>query len=173
MTAARCGPVTGTEGNVIYCNFGDGVDAGRGGAAADEALAGVRAAITEINSAVSETLAVHTAASALERDAAQLLLKALDSMDIVAFQSRILLAGADRQRDAGAGCAAASLWRFVSAGKAVSERLHALAREHRSWIGAEERILQEIAAQAGELESTAGACINAMRADTRGSGPSC
>src|SRR5262249_7164770 len=84
MAAEKGGAVTGAQGNVIYCAFGDAVDAGRGEVSLKEPLAGIRAAIAEINGAVTETLTVHAEASAREQDVAQLLLKALDSMDIVA-----------------------------------------------------------------------------------------
>ena len=152
MTTARSGPVTGIRGNVIFCNFGPGAEEpARGEGPLDELLAGIRVAIADLNGIVSETFAVHTETSAMERDAAQLLIKALDSMDIVAFQSRILLAGADDSRDLDAGAVATSLRRFVFAAAAVSQRLHALAREHRSWIGAEERVLRYIDAHAGQL----------------------
>jgi ABC-type transporter Mla subunit MlaD len=167
MPAEKSAAVTGTLGNVIFCNFGEAAETGGSDASLDEALTGIRAAIAEINGAVSDTLVVHAEASSLERDVAQLLLKALDSMDIVAFQSRILLAGATGRLDGDSGHVAASLWRFVAAGAAVSQRLQALAGEHRSWIGAEQRLLQEIVAHAGQLETTAADCIRTMRSVER------
>lgn len=173
MTAVKRGLVTGTQDNVIYCAFGVAPQAAPAQAQLNDAIIGIRAAIAQINSAVSETLSVHAEAATLERDATQLLLKALDSMDIVAFQSRILLAGAAEQRVGDEGVLAASLWRFVSAGAAVSERLQALVGEHRSWLGAEERVLRELAAQAEQLETTAADCIRTMRSDTRLSDATC
>jgi len=167
MPVEKSGAVTGTQGNVIFCNFGDAAGPDVGDAPLEDALTGIRAAIAEINGAVTETLAMHAEASAVERDVAQLLLKALDSMDIVAFQSRILLAGAAERHDGENGWVAESLWRFVSAGAAVSQRLQALAGEHRSWIGAEERLLREIVAHAGQLETTAADCIRTMRSSER------
>ena len=168
MPAAKHSPVTGIQGNIIFCNFGaTAADAARSEASLAEVLAGIRATSAEINGIVSETFTVHTEASALERDAAQLLLRALDSMDIVAFQSRLLLAGADEGHDCDAATVATSLSRFVSAGAAVSQRLHALVGEHRSWIGTEERVLRDIAQHAEQLEATAADCIRAMRAEPR------
>jgi hypothetical protein len=162
------GVVTGAEGNVVFCDFrGDPGAVPRAPADLEEMLSGIRAAIAEINGVVNETLTVQAEASALEKDVAELLLKALDSMDIVAFQSRILLAGAGDCRSGDAEFVATTLQRFVSAGVAVSQRLQALAGEHRSWIGAEARVLREIVAQAGRLESTAGDCIRAMRTESR------
>jgi len=162
------GVVTGAEGNVVFCDFrGDPGVASRAADNLDEMLAGIRAAIAEMNGVVTETLAVQSDTLALEQDAARLLLKALDSMDIVAFQSRILLAGVSDGSDGNVANVATTLQRFVSAGLAVSGRLHALAGEHRVWIGAEARVLREIVAQAEQLEETAGDCIRAMRADSR------
>lgn len=164
------GVVTGAEGNVVFCDFRSEPGAApRVAVNFDELLAGVRAAIAEINGVVNETVAVQADASALEKDVAELLLKALDSMDIVAFQSRILLAGARDSGGSDAEFVATTLRRFVSAGVAVSRRLHALAGEHRSWIAAEARVLREIVAQAVQLETTAGDCIRAMRAEARDS----
>ena len=166
MDTVKDSPVTATQGNVIFCNFGaPAPDSMRGCGALEDLLAGVGAAIADINGIVNETFAVHTEASATERDAAQLLIKALDSMDIVAFQSRILLAGADDCRDGDAAAVVTSLRRFVSAAAAVGQRLHALAREHKSWIGAEERVLRDIVAHAARLEATAADCVRTMRAD--------
>ena len=160
--------MTGTRDNVIFCDFGsEGAEARGGATALDEALAAIRAAIAEINDVVNETVTVQSEASALEKEVGELLLKALDSMDIVAFQSRILLAGAGDSRADDAEFVAMTLRRFVSAGVAVSQRLHALAGEHKSWIGAEARVLREIVAQAVQLEMTAGDCIRAMRAESR------
>ena len=166
MPNAKSAPVTGTQGNVIFCNFGaTPAEAVRNDGARDEALAGIRAAIAEINGMVSETFTQHNETAILERDATQLLLKALDSMDIVAFQSRILLAGADECVVDEDAAVATSLWRFLSAGAAVSHRLHALAQERRAWIGAEERMVREIAAQAAQLETTSADCVRTMRGD--------
>lgn len=162
------GVVTGAEGNVVFCDFrGEPGAAPRARADLEELLAGIRAAIAEINGVVNETLAVQAEASAMEKDVGELLLKALDSMDIVAFQSRILLAGAGDCRTGDAELIATTLQRFVAAGVAVSQRLQVLAGEHRTWIGAEARVLRDIVAQAGRLESTAGDCIRAMRAGSR------
>src|SRR5262245_14363752 len=112
------GIVTGAEGNVVFCDFRSEPGAAQRVAVnLDEMLTGVRAAIAEINGVVGETLALQAEASALEKDVAELLLQALDRMDIVAFQSRILLAGAGDSRS-GAELVAASLQRFVSAGVA-------------------------------------------------------
>ena len=171
MLAPRRAVVTATQGNVIYCSFGAAAATpGPAPADVDAALAGIRCSIAEINSIVTETLAIHGETSALEKDVRQLVLKALDSMDIVAFQSRILLAAGDHcSRDA--GFVASTLWRFVSAGVAVSQRLHALAGEHRTWMGAEARVLREVVAQAERLETTAGDCIHAMRAADRDGQP--
>lgn len=156
--------MTGTRDNVIFCDFG-GEGAEPRATALDEALTCIRTAIAELNDVVNETLAVHSEASALEKEVGELLLKALDSMDIVAFQSRILLAGAGDSHADDAELVAMTLRRFVSAGVAVSQRLHALAGEHKSWIGAEARVLREIVSQAVRLETTAGDCIRAMRAE--------
>ena len=166
MLNAKSAPVTGTQGNVIFCNFGARpADTVCRDGARDEALSGIRAAIAEINGMVSETFTQHTETASLERDATQFLLKALDSMDIVAFQSRILLAGTDECGDDEDAAVATSLWRFLSAGVAVSARLQALAQERRAWIGAEERMMRDIAAQAAQLETTAADCVRAMRGD--------
>jgi hypothetical protein len=166
METVKDSPVMATQGNVIFCNFGAcAADPVGSRDPLDEALIGVRTAIDDINGVVSETFSVHTEASAMERDAAQLLIKALDSMDIVAFQSRILLAGADDCRDGDGTAVVTSLRRFVSAAAVVGQRLHALAREHRSWIGAEERVLRDIVAHAAQLEATAADCIRTMRSD--------
>src|SRR5262245_40893285 len=107
MLNAKSAPVTGTQGNVIFCNFGAAAaDAVCNDSPREEALCGIRSAIAEINGIVSETFTQHTETATLERDTTQLMLKALDSMDIVAFQSRILLAGADECEDeAGAAVA--------------------------------------------------------------------
>jgi hypothetical protein len=172
--AARTGGgasvVRGAEGNVVFCDFrGEPGAAPQAAVKLDDLLVGIRAAIVEINGVVNETLAVHAEASALEKEVSELLLKALDSMDIVAFQSRILLAGAGDCRTGDAEFVATTLRRFVSAGVAVGERLQALVGEHRSWIGAEARVLREIVAQAGRLETTASDCIHALRAEARDS----
>lgn len=162
--------MTGAEGNVVFCDFrGEPGAVPRAGANLEEKLDGIRAAIAEINGVVTETLAVQAEASALEKDFTELLLKGLDSMDIVAFQSRILLAGAGDSHGGDPEFVATTLRRFVSAGVAVSQRLQALAGEHRIWIGAEARVLQEIVAQAVRLETTAGDCIRSMRAESRDS----
>ena len=163
------GVVTSAEGNVVFCDFrGEPGGAPRPTVNLEEMLGDVRAAITEINGVVNETLTVQAEASVLEKEVAELLLKALDSMDIVAFQSRILLAGAGDCRG-DAEFISTTLQRFVAAGVAVSQRLHALAGEHKSWIGAEARVLREIVTQAVQLETTAGDCIRVMRAESRDS----
>lgn len=152
-----------TQGNVIFCDFGTAAARpGEDQAALDDALAGIRAAITQINNAAAETLAANIESSILEKEVAQLLLQALDGMDNVAFQSRILLAGAVDCGDGEAEFIVESLWRFVSAGAVVSERLRALCGERRSWLTAEARVLRGILTQAERLEATACDCIKIM-----------
>ena len=170
MPTAKSGTITGTRGNVVFCNFS--VDAGspeNRGSDLPSVLAAVGGTVAEIHLDTREILGSNLDTAQVGVENSNLLFVTLGKIDNLAFHSNAIAVntGYAEGDPCGVGLIADDVRELVAKGADATKRLRALVAEQKHIAMAAGSVLREISEQVTEIEAKARARIDPVCAQLR------